>query len=96
MLVRRAWVCSSMVVPTCEQMLYLRIPVLAGGAVHQLCMHSTACASERSLGQTAYQAPLLPGSERATKLIHLRCNSKHFTKHSLEACLQRLEGENGQ
>eukprot|EP00983_Pelagomonas_calceolata_P111382 1159777-Pelagomonas_calceolata.AAC.3 len=70
-----------------------RISLLAGVAVRLLCMHSTACASERNWsawGQLHTKTAL----ERARKLIYVRFNSKQFTEDTLEASLQPLKDEN--
>jgi len=69
-------------------------PALADVAVRLLCMHSTACASERNwsawgLLYTKHRSRL--ALERARKLIYIRCNSKECSQDDLEADLQLLE-----
>eukprot|EP00983_Pelagomonas_calceolata_P012961 414152-Pelagomonas_calceolata.AAC.3 len=56
-------------------------PVLAGVAVHMLCMHSNACASERNWsawGQLCTKQHSRLALEHARKLIYVCCNSKQF------------------
>ena len=69
-------------------------PVLAGVAVRLLCMHSTACASERNRsawGQLYTKHRSRLALKRARKLIYVRCNSKQFTEDDLEVSMQLLE-----
>eukprot|EP00983_Pelagomonas_calceolata_P057156 1144940-Pelagomonas_calceolata.AAC.4 len=56
-------------------------PVLAGVAVRLLCIHSTACTSERNRsawGQLHTKHLSRLAREHARKLIYVRCNSKQF------------------
>eukprot|EP00983_Pelagomonas_calceolata_P082820 1156026-Pelagomonas_calceolata.AAC.3 len=82
MLVRRAWVCSSMVVPTCEQMLYLRYP--SNSKAHELLAHvgqeGYLCLLEVLCTNYACTLPLVPVSAAWGKL-----HTKHHSCLALSA-----------
>eukprot|EP00983_Pelagomonas_calceolata_P129326 1161596-Pelagomonas_calceolata.AAC.15 len=68
--------------------------LLASIATCLLCMHSTACASERDQLNTKHCSCL--ALERTRKLIYVCCNSKQVTEDDLEASLQQLKEKNRQ